>query len=371
MNPKVPIIDADRLRRQLDSGEPVTVLDIRPAAERAEWSIPGSVHVDAYCDLWAGRPETLDRATLPRGVPVVTVCAAGNTSKLAAEYLIGRGYDVRSLAGGMKAWSTAWNLALVPGPAGSSTVLQVRRTGKGCLSYLIGSGAEAAVLDACLDPGVYVELARERGWTLTRVLETHVHADHVSRGRALAERTGASLHVPEQQRARYPFIPVRDGDSIPFGATRLVALRTPGHTQESTCYELEGWALLSGDTLFLNAVGRPDLEAGSVLARDFAHTLHRSLARLVALSPELLVLPGHTSQPVPFDGVPIAAPLGEVTPRIELLALGEEAFVDAVLARLSDTPPNYGKILELNESGTLPAGDLAELEAGANRCAVG
>jgi glyoxylase-like metal-dependent hydrolase (beta-lactamase superfamily II) len=249
-------------------------------------------------------------------------------------------------------------------------VVQVRRTGKGCLSYLIGDGGDAAVIDAALDSEVYKELARRRGWTITHVLETHVHADHLSRARSLAEATGVTLHLPEQDRVAYPFAPIRDGDALAIGGSRLVAMRTPGHTGESTSYLLDGRALFTGDTLFLAGVGRPDLEASGEEARGRATLLHRSLRALSALSGETLVLPGHTSEPVPFDERPIAATLGEVIARVPALRLDEAEFVETILARIPPTPPNHARIVELNEAGELPEGDPTDLEAGANRCAV-
>jgi glyoxylase-like metal-dependent hydrolase (beta-lactamase superfamily II) len=363
-------IDVDKLRMMLAEHQPVTVLDVRKTEDRAEWSIPGSLHVDAYEALKAGDPDALADAAIPIDAPVVTICGAGKVSITAMEQLRARGYDARSLAGGMKAWSLAWNSAEVPMPESASTVVQVRRTGKGCLSYLIGNDGQAAVIDAALPPGVYQDLAAEHGWTITHVLDTHVHADHLSRARLLAEQTGATLHLPEQDRVTYSFTPVRDGDTIGVGFSRIVALRTPGHTLESTSYFLDGKALFTGDTLFLAGVGRPDLEASPEQARARARLLHASLLRLTALPPETIILPGHTSEPAPFDGQPITATLADVTNRVGMLGLSEEAFLGAILARIPPTPPNHARIVALNESGELPDGDPTDLEAGANRCAV-
>src|SRR5207247_9789801 len=128
----------ETLRTWLEEGRPVTVLDVRPAAERQEWAIPGSIHVDAYDALLAHDPAALAVVDVPSDGPVVTVCAAGKTSLIAAEQLAARGVEALSLEGGMKAWSLAWNAAEVPIPGSSVRVIQVRRTGKGCRSYLIG-----------------------------------------------------------------------------------------------------------------------------------------------------------------------------------------------------------------------------------------
>jgi glyoxylase-like metal-dependent hydrolase (beta-lactamase superfamily II) len=364
------VVDMSELRTMLETRQPVTVLDVRAAADRAEWFIPGSRHVDAYEALKVGDPDALNGIDLPVDVPVVTVCGAGKVSLVAAEQLRARGIDARSLTGGMKAWSLAWNSAEVPLPLPSARVVQIRRTGKGCLSYLIGDGGEAAVIDTSLDPVIYEELATGHGWVITHVLDTHVHADHLSRARLLAERTGATLHLPRMARVAYNFAPLWDGDVIEFGTARLTALHTPGHTLEAMSYLLDGQALFSGDTLFLAGVGRPDLEASSDAARERAQLLWASLQRLAALTPEILVCPSHTSSPIAFDERPITATLGEVIERVHALRLAEPEFVETILSRLPPTPPNHGTIVALNKSGKLPVGDVTDLEAGANRCAV-
>lgn len=124
-----PTIDVEMLKARLERGEPTFVLDVRPVAERAEWAIPGSVHLDAYQALRAGDPHALLAITLPSNTPVVTVCAAGRTSRIAANQLRKRGVAAWSLSGGMKAWSLAWNTAELT--TEDATLVQVRRTGKG------------------------------------------------------------------------------------------------------------------------------------------------------------------------------------------------------------------------------------------------
>ena len=364
-------VDVESLRETLERGEPVSVVDIRPKDQRVEWRIPGSVHFDAYEALKAKAPHAMEGMDLPERLPVVTVCAAGNTSAVAAEQLRDRAFEVYTLEGGMKAWSLAWNLAEVELPETEARVVQVRRTGKGCLSYLAGSGGEAAVIDAAVDPEVYARLAEERGWRIAHVLDTHVHADHLSRSRTLADLVGAELHMPEVARVSYPFSPLGDGREVWIGAARLEALLTPGHTTESTNYLLNRKALFTGDTLFLSAVGRPDLEASPEGAREKARALHDSLRRVLGLDGGTLVLPGHTSEPVGFDGEPVAAPLSEVRGNTPLLGEDEEAFIRKIAGHAAPTPENYEHIVQLNRCGKMPGEDPTELEAGANRCAAG
>jgi glyoxylase-like metal-dependent hydrolase (beta-lactamase superfamily II)/rhodanese-related sulfurtransferase len=364
-------IDAKTLREWLERGEKMTVVDVRHAGDHAEWSVPGSVNFDAYDALKAGDPDAMEGLALPECGPVVTACGAGRSSAVAAEQLRERGYEALTLEGGMRSWSLAWNTADVPVPGSEANVVQVRRTGKGCLSYVVGSGGEAAVIDASVQPEIHLRVAEERGWRIIHVLDTHVHADHLSRSRALAELAGAKLHMPEGAPVSYPFSPLGEGDRVRIGSSRLEGLRTPGHTAESTTYVLDGGALFTGDTLFLASVGRPDLEASPECAQEKARALHGSLRRLLALDGETLVLPGHASEPVPFDRQPVAAPLSEVRESVPLLSKDEETFVQRITGHVSPVPENHERIMGLNRAGALPEGDPTELEAGANRCAVG
>src|SRR3989454_6276255 len=123
-------ISTEGLRQLLEQGARVTVLDVRPAAERAEWAIPGSVHADAYDALRRGDPTVLADFHPTNGDRVVTVCAAGKTSMLAAQRLRARGLDAVSLEGGMRAWSLAWNTADLPFPASTARIVQLRAPGR-------------------------------------------------------------------------------------------------------------------------------------------------------------------------------------------------------------------------------------------------
>jgi glyoxylase-like metal-dependent hydrolase (beta-lactamase superfamily II) len=367
-------ISVRELQDLLRRGAPVRVLDVREEEAHREWRIPGSERLPWSGDGSDGSGGPVDCDRFRGEDPVVVVCARGRTSRRVAEAARTRcGADVRSLEGGMAAWSFAWNAAEVSSPDDDVTVLQLRRTGKGCLSYLVASGGEALVIDPSLEADVYLEVAGKRGWTIEGVIETHIHADHVSRGRRLAEAAGAPLHLPDQERAQFPHRSLADGDQVPVGRTRLTAVHTPGHTDESHSYLVEGRYLFTGDTLFLDAVGRPDLEArgDETQVRRHAGRLHASLSRLAELDPGVRVLPAHTSEPVAFDGEPVAAPLASVRSRVDELDLGEEDFVERLARATPPTPPNYERIVELNEAGAWPGDALLELEAGANRCAAG
>ena len=359
-------ISVAELQELLAAGEPVNVLDVRSPSD-IDWEIPGAIHMNAYADLQSGGLGPLADLDLPPG-PVVTVCEGGRTAAIATDLLRKNGVEAVTLDGGMHAWSLAWNTPQVT--ISGCEVVQVRRTGKGCLSYIVESESEAVVIDASVDPDIYLRLLRERGWRLVAVADTHIHADHLSRSKLLAHLGGATLWLPAQDRTQYPFQPVAEGDRIAFGSTALVAMRTPGHTEESTTYLLDNTAGFTGDTLFLNGVGRPDLIDGTrqeLVTRS--RQLYMSVSCLLHLPEAAEVFPGHVSEPTPFDGRMLGTAMGTIRDTLALARLEESAFVEAVLARIPPDPPNHLRIVELNERGDFPS-HPTELEAGANRCAV-
>src|SRR5437588_6740055 len=182
-------ISVGELQELLAAGQRVTVVDVRSSSE-VDWGIPGAIQVDAYGDLQSGRLGPLAELNLPPG-PVVTVCGVGRTAAIATHLLRVRGVEALTLDGGMRAWSLAWNTAQTT--ISGCQVVQVRRTGKGCLSYIVESQSEAIVIDASVDPDVYARLLSERGWRPVAVVDTHIHADHLSRSRRLADLEGAAL----------------------------------------------------------------------------------------------------------------------------------------------------------------------------------
>ena len=226
------------------------------------------------------------------------------------------------------------------------------------------------MIDAALDPQVYLDLASQNGWQITSVFDTHIHADHLSRSRQLAERSGAMLFLPDQQRVSFPFTAMRDGDTLETPTMQLTALHTPGHTMESTCYLLNNYLLFTGDTLFPTGIGRPDLEADEQQVRFRASALYHSLHKILALPSDTLVLPGHTSTPVPFDGIPIAAMLAQIDEEVGMIHATREVSIEQIMMHLPPTPPNYLQVITFNEMGLLPESGVTDLEAGANRCAI-
>src|SRR5690349_19977320 len=154
-------IDAKTLQTWLEEKRPMTVVDVRSDEDRTQWSIPESVHINVYEALKAGGRTALSDVELPADQPIITVCNLGKMSERAAEELSRRGLDALSLGGGMKAWSLSWTTAQVA--VSGALITQVRRAGKGCLSYLISSGVKALMFDASLPHEVYRSLAERLG----------------------------------------------------------------------------------------------------------------------------------------------------------------------------------------------------------------
>jgi glyoxylase-like metal-dependent hydrolase (beta-lactamase superfamily II) len=270
----------------------------------------------------------------------------------------------------MGAWASTFDA--VTGDFAGATVVQIRRRGKGCLSYVIGADQSCVVIDPALDIEQYVTRAAEHGWTITHVLDTHLHADHISGARALVEATGAALWLNPSDPFTFDFEPLSDGRSIalaPGVELTVSAVSVPGHTEGSTMYQLGHAAIFTGDTVFLESVGRPDL---ADQAESFAHNLYRSLhERVLPLSDDIVVFPAHYGAGVEIHaGVFVARPLGDLRTTLPPLALSEAEFVSWALANVKDRPPNYQHIVMVNAGTELVSDQATELELGPNRCAV-
>jgi hydroxyacylglutathione hydrolase len=237
----------------------------------------------------------------------------------------------------------------------------------GCASYFVGDedAGVAAVIDPRFEIDEYLELASYLGVRIEHVLETHNHADHVSGHGRLAAATGATIHVHKDAGVAYEHEPFEDGDEIELGCVRVRALHTPGHRPEHTAFALidlarggEPWAVLTGDTLFVGDIARPDL---AVDKREGAHAIFHSLHdTLLALAPETEVWPGHLGGSLcggPGMDMKVSSTIGYEARHNDVLSEDdEEAFVERAVGSLPPQPPNFKNVVEINRGPLVTAG---------------
>lgn len=361
-------IDSKTLVSWLETKKEFTILDIRPKTERKEWFIPESKYFNAYDELKAGNLNALDNFNFDHQKPVVTLCARGKLSIFAAELLANKGAETYSLNGGMNAWNTAYDTQEIV--FDNFKIIQIRRVAKGCLSYIIGSENEAIVIDSSLNPIAYKEIADTENWQIKYVTDTHIHADYVSRTLELAKETNAKHLFNATANVSYPFTAINDQEIIKLGNIEVQILFTEGHTLESTSFLIDNKIILTGDTLFTDGIGRPDLKAEKEEVVLKAKLLYKSLQKIVSLNENILVMPSHLSKSI-FVGQPfIAKSLKNIKEDIKSLQFQETEFVEKIISKLPPTPPNYLTISEINKLGNAEGYNLLDLEAGANRCAI-
>lgn len=376
------ITSRELFERLVTHDEAPPILDVRNEEEFAAWRIEGRRSL-SYLNVpyfrFIDEPERSAEHVAQVGQTWIAVCAKGDSSAFVAEILREHGMLAVNLVGGMEAWGNLHVPVRIGGIDGRFELWQINRYGKGCLSYVIRAAGEAIVIDASRHLEVYEAFLRERGARLVQVLDTHIHADHLSGGADLARRAGAPYHVAagEGFELRKAVDPLAAGTTVRLGGPSGVAIEihpiaTPGHTPGSTSYLVDGRWLLSGDTIFINGIGRPDL-GGHVEAwgRALFGTLHRGV--LSTLSDDIVVLPAHfaSSEELDRDGA-VQRRLGDIRAASPELGLRTEtAFVEAMRRAVKPPPEVYAQIIAANLSpASVPEEKATEWELGKNQCAA-
>lgn len=353
------------------------ILDVRNEDAFKEWKVEGkNVEIinTPYFDLLEGVESILPQ--IPEDKPVIVVCAKEGSSKFVADQLVeAADRDVYYLEGGMKMWSEHVEPVKIGDLSSGGELYQFVRIGKGCLSYMVISEGEAIVIDPVRMTGVYTDFLKEKNAVLKYAVDTHLHADHISGGRLLAEQTEAVYYMPEEDAAEVTFSyqPLHNNDVLRAGRTDVTvqALYSPGHTIGSTSLIVDHQYLLTGDILFVDSIGRPDL-AGK--AEDWVGDLRTSLYETYqTLEDNLWVLPAHFSKKEEMDDH------GRVMEQLSVLykensglqVADETEFRKMVTENLPPQPNAYEEIRQTNMGKVQPEPEeQTEMEIGPNRCAV-
>jgi len=367
---------AKEVTKKIINKEPLFILDVRNEVDYKDWKIEGQqfTHLNIpYFELLDGVEEVLGQ--LPVDKDVLVVCAKEGSSIMVADMLSEAGMDVSYLKGGMKAWSEYLEPVKVGNLNGGGELYQFVRIGKGCLSYMAVSNGEAAIVDATRMTDVYLDFAKERGIKIKHVFDTHLHADHISGGKKIAEESSAVYWLPPKDATEvtFDYAPLMDGNEVRIGDTSIGinALYSPGHTIGSTSFVIDDKYLLTGDILFIDSIGRPDL-AG--MAEDWVGDLRESLyKRYRKLPDELIVLPAHFMiiDELNEDGS-VGKKLGELFAENHGLNIEDAGeFRRLVTEKLPPQPNAYQEIRQTNMGKMAPNLDQQrEMEIGPNRCAV-
>ena len=370
--------EAKDVARKVIRQEKLFILDVRNSEAFADWKIEGKqfeyINIP-YFELIDGVEELLPK--LPKDIEILVVCAKEGSSIMVAEMLSDAGLDVAYLAGGMKSWSTYVEPIKIGNLTGGGELYQFVRLGKGCLSYMVLLDGEAAVIDPVRFTEVYTNFVEEKKVVIKYVFDTHLHADHISGGRDLALFTGANYYLPakDAEDVVFDYDPLENGLSISLGkspvAVQLTAIYSPGHTIGSSSIIVDGQYLLTGDILFIDSIGRPDL-AG--VAQDWVSYLRETLYKRYRQLPEhLIVLPSHfmIMDECNEDGS-VAKRLDELFHVNHGLNIEDDTdFRSVVIDNLPPQPNAYQEIRQVNMGRLAPTQEEAiEMEIGPNRCAV-
>jgi glyoxylase-like metal-dependent hydrolase (beta-lactamase superfamily II) len=310
-------------------------------------------------------------------------------SKMAAEYLSQLGYNVKSIRGGMVAWNKVNDLALIPSNADLNLkIWQIRRISKGCMTYLVSYFNDAVVIDPpCSSAASIYEIAKKNNLRIKALIETHRHADHLSASMTIAKETGAILYLSplEEYETEQTLTNglemtfLNDGLRIEItNGLYLDVIHTPGHTVGSMSFKLEALPdgkeqseretlLFSGDTLFVDGIGRPDLHDK---VDEFSRSLFLTYKKLSSLPDNTIVLPSHYSKSMKHED-PIFKTIREIKADVRAFKMNEDEFISYVTSSIPPQPMNYKRILQLNKDLLLCNRlHLDDLEAGPNSCGI-
>ncbi|OKY75337.1 MAG: hypothetical protein BM485_08690 [Desulfobulbaceae bacterium DB1] len=359
------------------SGKPdFVLLDVRNEKEFSNWYVEGPslfpyINIP-YFNFMEDPAESV--AMIPAGEKIRIVCSKEGSAKYVAEQLISHGIaDVGYMAGGIVAWGNVLGARRVSDEKSAYELYQVVRPGKAACSYLLLCGKEAMVFDPSRNIDFYIDFAARRGAAIVKSFETHRQADYISGSIDMATKTGASIMVKKEDflGADFEYTALEDGRIFTFsrGDVEVKAIHTPGHTLGSTSYLIDNKYLLSGDTIFINTAGRPDLGGKSA---EWSRHLYLTLTlKMRGLNDDIRVLPGHYTSwdEANQDGIFMES-LGRIRKKNRAFHLPNELkFAEFIEANLRPQPGVYSQIRRVNGGWLKVEADEADImDLGKNEC---
>jgi glyoxylase-like metal-dependent hydrolase (beta-lactamase superfamily II)/rhodanese-related sulfurtransferase len=362
----------------LTSKEPFLILDVRNNEEFGRFKVEGPYPFEMinipYVEFIEHEKECV--AKVPKGKRVRIVCAKEGSAKYVGEILKENGFDdVAYLLTGIKAWGNLLAPTCIYQENGHE-LYQFRRPGKASCSYGLLCGQEMMVFDPAKNIDQYQNFADERRCVITKTFETHRQADYISGSKMLNRETGAEFIAPQPdfEGARFDYTPACDGDTYTFkdGGPRVQVLHTPGHTPGSTSYLIDDKYLVSGDTVFILSIGRPDLGG---MAETWSKMLFKTMTeKILPMDDAITVLPGHYMDwNEANENLAFVAPLGEIKEKNSHIyqISNESDFFDFVKRNMRQQPEEYAKIREINAGLVEVDEDQQDImDLGKNECAA-
>ncbi len=365
-------ISTQQFKKLLEEDRVNFILDLREEDEFAAWRIEGRREIPAVnipkVEFVGEEESYLDR--LQHKEMIYVICAHGDSSRYAAKWLSERGYPARSLEGGMDAWSELYETNRI---CEQPAIYQFYRVAKGCITHIIIDGGEAAVIDPVRNIQPLIPIAAQAGARIPHVIDTHLQADHISGGAALAAATGARylLNPGDAAGGMVASRPLEDGMTLRVGKYEIAALHSPGHTPGSVSLLLDKRFLFTGDTIMKTSLGRPDLGGH---ADEWAALLYETIFQRFAPLPDTItILPTHAASMKEQDGSgAIMTAMGTTRQKDELFRLTEKAdFIRRVKESIPQNPERYADIRRVNLGLLNPdEAKRKELEIGKNLCGM-
>ena len=368
---------ADELFQWLTTKQDIVVIDVRNDTDfgrfKVEAPYPFEMYNISYYDFMEIEQESVDK--VPAGRPIRIICAKEGSAKYVAEILEKHDYqDVGYLQDGIKSWGNMLAPMLL-NPGEEYELYQFIRPGKASCSYGLIHKGEMMLFDPSRNIAFYQDFLKKKGCRLTHTFETHLQADYIAGSRLLQEATGAEFMANENDfsGARFPYTKLQNNQRITFsgGGPEVQVMFTPGHTPGSTSYLIDERFLVSGDTVFLQSIGRPDL-GGKV--DEWSDLLFSTLKGIQQLDQNLMVLPGHYIdwQEANSD-LMFTATLAEAIKHNEHIYSidNEKDYLAFIKANIRDQPEDYKTIRLINANLEQVNDDKAEeLDLGKNECAA-